>query len=145
MLRNVRDLRPYHHTVLVTKIVEILIVLIVSETNGICAHLTDKSHIGIVMLTGNGVTDSLPVLVTAHATERIGLAVKNKALIGINTEGTAAKSRGYLIPRHTVNVKNRLAGIEIGILNTVPEMCLFDNDGLIVVIANADDNALGIS
>ena len=144
MLGNIGDLCPYDHTVLVAEVIEILIVLIVCETNSVGADLADHSHIGIVMLSGNGVTDTLPVLVTAYAAKGIGLAVKEEALVCINAEGAATKGTGHLIDRLTALKQYGVAGIEIGILYSVPEVNLFNNDGFVGIAACANDPAVGI-
>ena len=145
MLGDIRNLRPNDHTVFIAEIVEILIVLIVSKANGVGAYLTDHSHIGVVMILGNSITNALPVLMAANTAQGIGLAVKEEALVGIDAEGTTAEITGNPVHRHAANKEGCLAVIEIGILNSVPEMNLVDYDSLIIVIASAHDISLCIA
>ena len=98
MLGNIGDLRPNNHTVFIAKIIEILIVLIMSEANCVSAHLADDIHIRIVVLFCDGVTNSLPVLMAANTAKRIRFSVKEKSVLCINSEGTAAK-----LTTHTIN------------------------------------------
>jgi hypothetical protein len=86
VLRDIGDLRPDNETALVTEIIEILIVLIVSKTNGGCADLANEVDIFLVMLGKESVTHAPSVLVTGYAAERIFLTVKDKALLRVNAE-----------------------------------------------------------
>ena len=144
MLGNIRYLSPYYHTVLVAKIIKILIVLIMRKTDSICTDLADHLHINIVMLLGYGISDALPVLMTANATQRIGLTVKEEACVRVNTEGTATEFARNLVLLYPADTKNCLAGVKIGIFYSVPKMDLLDNDCLIGIVSCADCFPIGI-
>ena len=72
---NIRDLRPDNHTVLVTQIVKVRIVLIMCQTDGICTHLIDQLHILSVMLRQKGVSHAPSVLMARYPAERIRLSI----------------------------------------------------------------------
>ena len=122
MTGNIRNFCPDHHTALVAKIVKILIVLIVRKSDGICADLTNEIHILKVMLGKKRIADLPSVLMTADTVERIFLSVENKTGLSINTEGTAAETRGYLIDFLAPANDRYLCRVEIGINSTVPKV-----------------------
>ena len=66
MLGDVRDFCPNHHAVPVTQVVKILIMLIVSQVDGIGADFADHGHVDVMMLLGNGIADAFPVLMAAY-------------------------------------------------------------------------------
>ena len=55
VLGDIGDLRPDHHAVLVAQVIEILIVLVVCQPDGVCTQLPDQRHILVVHLPGDGV------------------------------------------------------------------------------------------
>jgi hypothetical protein len=128
MLGNVGDLRPYHHTVLVTQIVEILIVLIVSKADSVCAYLEDKLDILSVMLGKKCVAEAKSVLVTGNAAKGVGLTVKEEAELGINLEGANAEAGGYVVDNVAVCYKLSLEGVKVGVASAVPEVCALDSE-----------------
>ena len=75
MFRNIWNLRPDDHSVLITQIVEILIVLVVGETHGIRADLAYHFHIFPVVFFCKSVSDPSPVLMSGNAVKRIGTSV----------------------------------------------------------------------
>ena len=50
VLADIGNLRPNHHTGIITKVIEFLIMLIMGKANGICAHLPDQDHIFFMVL-----------------------------------------------------------------------------------------------
>jgi hypothetical protein len=122
VLGNIGDLRPDNETALVTEIIEILVVLIVSKTNGGCANLANEVDIFLVMLGKKRVTYTPSVLVTGYAAEGIFLAVENEAAIGIDFERTAAEAVANVVKNLTVFYDFNLAAVEVGVASAVPEM-----------------------
>ena len=72
---DVRNLCPYDHSPLVTEIVEILVMLVVSQTDGGRSEFADQIHILFVMLRKQGVSDSPSVLMAGYAAQWIFLAI----------------------------------------------------------------------
>jgi hypothetical protein len=126
MLGDVRNLGPNYHTVLVTEIVEVLIVLIVSKTNGGATYLVDIFHIFLMMLGKKSVTKTESVLVTGYTAKRIFLTVKDKATVGIDFVGTATESCANVVDNLIALNNLCLTAIEIGINTSVPEMHVLD-------------------
>ena len=71
MLGDVGYLRPDDHAVSVTQVVEVLIVLVVGQTDGVGTDLPDQRHVLIVVRPGQGVADALAVLVAGNTVEGI--------------------------------------------------------------------------
>jgi hypothetical protein len=126
VLRDVRNFRPNNHTVLVAEIVEVLVVLIVSKTNGGTTYLVDIFHILLVVLGKKCVTKTESVLVTGYTAKRIFLTVKDKATVGIDLVGTATESCANVVDNLLAFNDFSLTAVEIGINTSVPEMHVLD-------------------
>ena len=113
---DVGDLGPDHDAVFVAEVIELLGVLVVGQTQGVGSQLPDDSHIGLVVLIGEGVALALQVLVAAHAPEGIAAAVEEEALFRIAAEDPAAEAGGNLVPGREL----RRGGVQEGILHAVP-------------------------
>ena len=154
MLRNIGNFRPDHQTSFVAQIIEILIVLIVGQSQGVGSHLLDDGHVGVVMLLMQGVADALPVLMAAHTPEGIAAAIEEEALLGVHMEGADTESGGNFVHLAAVHHEDRLAGVQIGVHDAVPQVDVFDGqhgigtgamgDHIAPVIQNPDEDlALG--
>ena len=66
MARDVGDLCPNNKTALIAKIVEELIMLIVSKTDGSSTYLADEIDILCVMLGKQGISNAPSVLMTGN-------------------------------------------------------------------------------
>ena len=97
MLGDIGDLCPNNKTALVAQIIEILIVLIMSQTNGSSADLANEIDILLVMLGKQRVTYAPAVLMTGNTAERIAFAVEDKALVGIYLKGAASEAGAYIV------------------------------------------------
>ena len=120
MLGDIGDLRPNHHAVLVAQVVEILVVLVVGQPDGVGPHLPDHGHVGVVVLFCDGVADALPVLVAGHAVEGIGPPVEEEAFFRVHREGAHTEPGADLVHRSAVHQQRGLAGVQIGVLHPVP-------------------------
>ena len=69
---NVRDLRPDNHAVLVTQVVEILVVLVMGQSDGIAAHLTHEVHILLMHFRCQCVSNAFAVLMPRRIDGRDG-------------------------------------------------------------------------
>ena len=126
MLRDIGDLRPDNETALVAEIIEILIVLIVSKTDGGCTDLANEVDIFLVMLGKKRVTHAPSVLVTRYAAEGVFLTVEDKAVVGIDLEGAATKSTANVVDNGLALNDLCLTAIEVGVLAAVPKMNVLD-------------------
>ena len=122
MLGDIGDLCPDHKTLFIAEIIEILVVLIVSETDGGCANLHDIVNVLCVMLGKERVTNAPSVLVAGYAAERIFLTVEDKAVFGIDLEGTAAEAGANVIKNGLTLNDLYLTAVEVRILTAVPEV-----------------------
>ena len=68
--RNKRDFRPYDKSHGVTRLIEILAVLVVGQTNCIGANLPDQFGILKILLSCQRAPDTESVLMTGNAAQR---------------------------------------------------------------------------
>ena len=147
-LRNEGNLSPQNETGLVAQIVEILIMLIVGQTDGIGAHLFDQRHILLMISLGDGPALVQTVLVTGHTMQRHILAVKPEAGIGINMEAAVAIGHANSVQDLFLIHHGSLAGIAAGIGNAVPQMRLFHinkNMGMTGSLSLSDAHHIALS
>ncbi len=126
MLGDVRDLRPDHHAALVAQIVEILIMLIMSEADSVDAHLADHIHVLEMHLFCQRVADALAVLVAGYAVERVFFAVEVESRLGISGKIPHAESGLHTVDFSSVHCEDCLRGVEIRVLDPVPDPGVFD-------------------
>ena len=122
MTGDIGNLRPDDKTLFVAQIVEILVVLVVRQTNGGRPHLHDEVNILLVMLGQQRVTHAPSVLVTGHAAQGILLTVQDKAVFGVNFKGATAKARANGVNLLPALHEARLAAVQVGVAAAVPEM-----------------------
>ena len=67
VLTDVGDLGPNNHADLVAQIIEVLVVLIMSQADGVGTDLFDQGHVFVVHLAGDGVAQALAVLMAGNA------------------------------------------------------------------------------
>ena len=127
VLGDVRNLRPDDHAVLVAQVVEIGVVLIVRQADGVCAHLGDERHVLPVVLREQRVADAPAVLMAGDAAQRIGLAVEDEALIGIDGERPAAEARGDAVQHAALLQQLDGRGVQVRIPAAVPQMDIRDD------------------
>ena len=58
-----------HKTLFITQVVEILVMLIVGQSDGIGAHLLYQLQIFLMLFPGDGPAHVLPILVAANTTQ----------------------------------------------------------------------------
>ena len=144
MLADVRNLRPDDHAVFVAQIIEILVVLIVRQTDGVAAQLADECHVLVVHLAGDGVADALAILMAGYAVQGIGFVVEEEALLRVGAEGADAERNLQFVGHDAVILQLDAAGVEIRILHAVPAVRLFDADDGVKPRARADGLFLGV-
>ena len=92
------------------------------QPDGVGPHLPDESHIGIMVFAGNRVANAFPVLVTAHAAQRITPPVEKKTFPGIHMKVPHTKPSTDLIYLFAIYVKCRDSGVQIRTLHSVPKL-----------------------
>ena len=97
MLGNVGDLGPDDHTGLIAEVVEVLVVLVVRQTDRVRAQLLDELHILVVHLARDGIAQTLAVLMAGDAVQRIRAAIEEEAPLGVNRETAHAEALAYLV------------------------------------------------
>jgi hypothetical protein len=126
MSGDVGNFCPKHKALFVTEIVEVLIVLIVSKTDGGSTYLENEVDVLLVMLGEKRVTDAESILVAGYTAQRIFLAVEDEAVVGIYLEASCAESGCNVVDNLAASYKLCLEAVEIGILKTVPEVYVLE-------------------
>ena len=122
MLGDIGDFCPYYKTLFIAKVIKILVVLVVSKTNGCSTYLAYKLDILLVVLGEKSITHAPSVLMAGYAAERVFLTVKNKSVVRVYLEATATKATAYVIDNLAIFNYFCLTAVEIGVLATVPKM-----------------------
>ena len=94
--------------------------LIMGQTNRVCAQFFDKHRILIMVFLREGVALVHPVLVTAHAAQRSLDTVDNKALFRVAGEASYAHSCADLVIGFVAALEGRRNRVKIGIINPPP-------------------------
>ena len=144
VLRDIGDFCPDHHAVLVAQVVEILVVLVVCQTDGVCAQLPDQRHVLIVHLPGDGIAQTLAVLMAGNAVKRIRLAVEEKAFFCIHREAAQPHLGGHFVHRLAVLHQTNHAGVQVRVLHAVPQVGSIQMEGGLFAFAPGNRVALGI-
>ena len=144
MLADIGNLCPHHHAVAVAQVIEVLVVLIVGKPHGIAAHFRNQCHILVMHLAGNGIAQTLAVLVTADTVEGIGLFVEEEALLGVNPEGADTEGDVQIVQHLAVFYQAALSGVEIGVCHTVPAVGIFNDHGGIGAFAGGNGLARSV-
>ena len=143
MLGDVGNLRPHDHAFLVAEIVEEIVMLIMGEADGVGTDFLDHRHILNVILPGDGVSFSEPILMSGDAAKRIGTAVEEKALLAVKGEGPEAETAGNLVQDGAVLIDDpRDGGIEIGVFPSIPKVNAVDHP---LFVIPKRENAVSLS
>ena len=144
MIGDIGNLCPNHQTALVTQIVEELVVLIVSQTDGGRTDFTDQIHILDVMLGQQCVADAPTVLMAADTAQRILFAIEDEATLGIDLKAAAAETGGHIIDDFIAAQQLHLAAIEVRILAAVPQMDILHQESNLVSTGDVGNQLLTI-
>ena len=129
MLADIGDLRPDDHTRLVAQVVEVLVMLVVGKAHGVGAQLLDELHILVVHFPGDGVAQTLAVLMAGNAVQRVGATVQEKALLGVHREAAHAEALGDLVLHRAAAHQTHGAGVEIRVAHAVPQVGVLHRQG----------------
>ena len=83
MFRNIWNFCPHNHSLFITEIIEILVMLVMRQTNRICPNLLDQLHILFMLFLRNRIADSLKVLMTRYTMKWVWLSIQIKAFIRV--------------------------------------------------------------
>ena len=100
--------------------------LIVSKTDSCRADFHYELDVLFVMLGKKGITKAPSILMARYAAEGIFLSVEDKAVFGIDLEGTATEARAYVVKYSLALNYLCLTAVEVRIAATVPEMNVLD-------------------
>ena len=129
MTGNIGNLRPDNHAPFITEIVEILVMLIVGKTDGIGTHFADQIHVFQMMLLQQCVANLPAVLMAADTPEGILFTVQDETLFRMDLKAAAAKTGRNLIQHFPTPSDFCFCGVEVRILDAVPQMGIFDHKG----------------
>ena len=144
MFGNVRNFGPDNHAVLIAQIIEILIVLIVGESDRICSDLADERHVLVVLGLADCISHALAVLMPRYAVKRVRYAVQDKSLFGVKFERANAEPDLSLVHDLPVRDQHEVCRVEIRILHAVPEMRLIDSKNRLLTFTGCDNIAFCI-
>ena len=127
VLGDVGDLRPDDEATLVAEVIEILVVLVVGQTDGGGTHLADQVDVLGVVLRQQGVAEAHAVLMAADAPQGILPAVEDEAPLGVHGEAAHAEAGGNGVEDGLALQKLRAHGVHVGIPLAVPEPDLLND------------------
>ena len=114
------------------------------QADGVGADLADQVHILLVHLFGQRVADAAAVLMAGHAVQRVLAAVEEEALLGIDAEAAHAEAAADLVHRLTVLDQLQGGGVQVGVLNAVPQVDAGDDQFHVGALAGSDGLAVGV-
>ena len=115
---DVGNLCPDDKALFITQVVEILCVLIVSQTDGVGPDLQNDGNILLHHFVCQGIARTLAVLMAGNATQRIAAAIQDKALLGVKLKFPAAEPGGSFLA--VVQLGGN--GVKEGVLHAIPQM-----------------------
>ena len=140
MLGDIGDLRPHDHPAFIAEIIEILVMLVMRQTDGVGPHLADQVHILEVLFLRDGIAETFPVLMAGDTSERIAPAVEIKTCFGMIVKVSHAEAGGHFIPA----CKACHSSIEIRILQAVPEADVVNCNGNSIPVTGSNLFPFGI-
>ena len=144
MLRDVRDLGPDDHADLIAEVVEVLVMLVVSQADGVRAQLLDELHVLLVHLPRDGVAQAFAVLMAGNAVQRVGAAIEEEALFAVHREAAYAEALADFIHGLAVLDQADNAGVQVGVADAVPQVGMLHGQGGVATPAGQHFPALGI-
>ena len=127
-LGDLRDLGPHDDARGVAQVVEVLVVLVVGETDRGRTDLLDQFEVGLHHVGGDRVADPLPVLVAGHSTQRVRLAVEQESEVGVDGELAATEAKGHFVDDLVADQQACGRTVEVRIAHAVPTSHVVDHD-----------------
>ena len=118
-----RNLCPDHKSKFVTCVIEILVMLIMCQTDRICSQLFDQLRIMIMLFFAQRVSFIKHILMTAHSAQRRLFSVDDKSFFRIAGEASHTYARVHLVECLVSSLKTCGHGIQIRIVD-LPFLCI---------------------
>ena len=144
VLRDVRDLGPDDHAHLIAEVIEVLVMLVVGQADGVRAQLLDELHVLVVHLSRDGVAQALAVLMAGDTVQRVRAAIEEEALLGVHREAAHAEALADFIDRLAVLHQADDAGVQVGVADAVPQVGMLHRQGGVAAFASQHFPALGV-
>ena len=122
------NLSPDGETDLVASVIEVLAVLIVRQTDGVCTQLLDEHGVLIVLLGGQSVALVDAVLMAGNAAQRGGHAVDGEAFVRGDLEGTDTDVGVNFVNCLVVALQLCGDGVQVRLVHA-PQLCIGNVDG----------------
>ena len=98
MLGNIGDFSPDNESVLIAQVIEILIMLVVRQSDGVGAHFQQQCHIFVMFLFCQRTSKSLPILMAGSTAKPVGFTVEKEPFSRVESNAPATKTGLYGIP-----------------------------------------------
>ena len=144
VLGDIGDLSPDHHAVLIAQVVEVLVVLVMGQPDGVGTQFPDERHILIVHLPADGIAQTLAVLMAGDAVERVRTAIEEEAFLGVYPEAPDAHAGGNGVHHFPALLELHHAGVEVGVFHAVPQVGVCQRHGDVFALGGGHGVALGV-
>ena len=118
-----RNLCPYDKAQFIAGVIEILIVLIMSQTDGIGSQLFDQLRISVMVFFCKSVSFIEHILMTAYSPERSFFSIDDKSFLRITGEAADTCSCGNLVIGLISSLKSSFYCVQIRTVN-IPFLCV---------------------
>ena len=126
MLGNIWNFCPYDHSILIAQIIEILVMLIMCQSDTVCPDFPDQLHILIMMFFCDGISQFFPVLMAGNSVKRIGSSIQEKSLFRIKPITSEPDLLFHTICHLAVTEQLCTDRIQVWIQSSVPQMNLWN-------------------
>ena len=123
------DLSPDHEAGVVAQVVEILVVLVVGQADGVGAHFLDEGDVLLMVGAADGPALVEAVLMAGDAVQGHVLAVEPEAGVGVHMEGAVAVVHRDSVHRFLAAEDGSLSGVAVGVGHAVPQVGVLDRQG----------------
>ena len=120
MLGDVGDLGPDYHAPLITEVVKVLVVLVMSQSDGVDSHLTNEIHILQVHFLGDCVTHVFSILMPCDTIQRVCTPIKEESIVGIVQKIPDTKAGSDLIHFLITHYQGGYSSVEVGRFQAIP-------------------------
>src|SRR6516225_9167156 len=123
---DVWNLRPNDEPKPVGQIVNVLVMLIMGQSDGGCADLRDEAEIAVVITPRRSPTVIEQVLMAVDAMEVEIISVQEKALFCIDSERSETEWLNDHVARLAAGRDNRVCRVDVRIVAALPQMRIGD-------------------
>ena len=144
VLADIGDLGPDDHAGFVAQVIEVLVVLVMRQADGVGADFLDERHVLVVHRPGDGVAQALAVLMAGDAVQRVAPTVEPETALGVDFEIAHAKAGAHFVHRLAVHRQGGDRRVEVGVLAAVPQVHSRDGQRHIGAAALGHRVAVGV-